>query len=331
MGFIDLHCDTLMRLHSIEKEQTQHALPGIKQEEKKETPWENQGQADIKRMLEAGYSAQCFACFTDAKSKPIRSSHYDDVRAMAELMRRTIREHDDVTAFAGDFRQYQENKENGKLSVFLTVEEGGILDGRLERLKELYDAGIRMMTLTWNYENCIGYPNKDFRYQHEGLKPFGREVLEYMDELGIAADVSHLSDGGFEDVWKYGKRPLIATHSNARSVAGHPRNLTDDMLKKLADKGGVTGLNFYGPFVSEDGKSTWEGLMRQARHILNVAGREALCIGSDFDGMDGVQALRGCQEMPKLVEVMDGAGFTSGEIEAVCWKNAEAFLERFFG
>lgn len=338
MGFIDLHCDTLMRLHALEKERMglllEKGRPGSTSETDKgdtETPWENTGQADLKRMLKSGYYAQCFACFTNQHSDPIRDSHYEDVLAMAELMKQTVREHKGELAFAGSFAEYRKNKEQGKLSVILTVEEGGILENDLERLKTLYDAGIRMITLTWNYENCIGYPNKDFTYQNCGLKPFGREMLEYMDELGIAADVSHMSDGGFEDVWKYGKRPFLATHSNARSVAGHPRNLTDEMLKKLADKGGVTGLNFYGPFVQGNGESTMEGLLAQVRHILKVAGRDVLCIGSDFDGMDGVQAIRGCQEMPKFAEAMEQAGFTEGEIEAVCWKNAEMFMERYFG
>ena len=318
MKFIDLHCDTLMRLYAMKKD---HA----------ETPWSNSGQADIRRMLENGYAMQCFACFTDAKEKSVGNSHYEDVLSMTELMRRTVEEHKDEIAFAGNYREYKDNQEAGKLSIMLTVEEGGILDGRIERLDRLYEEGIRMMTLTWNYPNCLGYPNKDFTYQKEGLTAFGHEALERMDELGIAADVSHMSDGGFWDVCKYGKRPFLATHSNSRSVAHHARNLTDEMLKKLADKGGVTGLNFFGPFVSDSGESTLDGLIYQARHILDVGGRDILCIGSDFDGMTGEQEISGCQEMSRLAESLERAGFSSDEVEAICWKNAENFMKRFWG
>ncbi len=318
MKFIDLHCDTLMRLYAAKKDPA-------------ETLWSNSGQADVRRMLENGYAMQCFACFTDIGKKPVGNTHYEDVLAMTELMRRTVEEHKDQIAFAGNYRDYENNQKAGKLSVMLTVEEGGILDGQIERLDRLCEVGIRMLTLTWNYPNCVGYPNKDFTCQEEGLTAFGREALERMDELGIAADVSHLSDGGFRDVYKYGKRPFLATHSNSRSAAYHARNLTDEMLKKLADKGGVTGLNFFGPFVSDNGKSTLDGLIAQARHIIDVGGRDILCIGSDFDGMTGEQEIRGCQDMPKLAEGLERAGFSADEVEAVCWKNAENFMERFWG
>ena len=91
-----------------------------------------------------------------------------------------------------------------------------------------------------------------------------------MDELGIAADVSHLSDGGFYDVYRYGKRPFLATHSNARALCGHPRNLTDDMIKKLAEKGGITGLNFCSAFLQENGPSTVEAMLRHLRYLMEV-------------------------------------------------------------
>lgn len=331
MKLIDLHCDTLMRLHALEKEERRKGQLEKKELLTVETPWSNRGQADISRMLDAGYAMQCFACFTDAGEIPILGSHYEDVLAMTDLMHRTVLEHSDQIAFAKDFAEYKKNQDEGKLSVMLTVEEGGILDGHPDRLDRLYEEGIRMITLTWNYPNCIGFPNKNLTYQNEGLTGFGREVLEQMDELGIVADVSHMSDGGFMDVWKYGKRPFLATHSNARSIAGHPRNLTDEMLKKLADKGGITGLNFFGPFVNDNGESTLDGLVCQARHILDVGGRNVLCIGSDFDGMTGEQELKGCQDMKKLVEAFEAAGFTIGEIESICWKNAEDFMERYWG
>ncbi len=115
-----------------------------------------------------------------------------------------------------------------------------------------------MMTLTWNFENSIGFGNKRITKNGEfagyvpdkenGLKPFGFEVVEKMEELGMIVDVSHMSDAGIYDIIDVAKRPFVASHSNARAVCNHARNLTDDMIKKMADKGCISGLNFYPSF-----------------------------------------------------------------------------------
>lgn len=318
MNFFDFHCDTLMRLYELES-QGKH----------QETLWKNEGHIDMERLIKSHYTAQCFACFLCLEEKPVKVSLYEDALAMADLFYKEVESHKDVVAFAGSYEDYQENKKNGKLSGILTIEEGGILENKLERLEELFEKGIRMITLTWNFENCLGYPNHKYEHQFQGLKPFGIETLERMDELGIIADVSHLSDGGFEDVYRYGKRPFIATHSNARTIREHNRNLTDDMLRKLAERGGVTGLNFGGNFLQDDGKSTTQAMMKHLRHMMNVGGREIMVLGTDFDGVEDQLEIDGCQQMNKLVEEMDKAHFTTGEIEAVCYQNAEQFLKRY--
>ncbi|HBA64489.1 MAG TPA: peptidase M19 [Lachnospiraceae bacterium] len=250
---------------------------------------------------------------------------------MADLLWEEIKEHPEAVSFAGNYREYLRNKKEGKLSAFLTVEEGAILESQLERLEILYQKGIRLITLTWNFENCIGFPNAGWKYQDRGLKAFGIETLERMDELGIIADVSHLSDGGFEDVYRYGKRPFIATHSNARSICGHERNLTDEMIRKLAQKGGVTGLNLSGAFLQENGKSTLEAMLIQMRHIMNVGGKEVLCLGTDFDGVSDLGDIQECGQMPYLAAAMESAGFTENEIDGICYKNAEKFMKNYWG
>lgn len=320
MGIIDFHCDTLMRLYDL-----------IATGNHKENLWQNEGHIDLKRLIESGNLAQFFACFLWFEGKPVKESFYQDALAMCELLKSEIAEHSEAAAFAGNYREYLKNKENGKFSAFLTVEEGGILENKLERLNELAENGVRIITLTWNYENCLGFPNVGFKYQNRGLKPFGFEALERMDELGIVADVSHLSDAGFEDVFRHGKRPFIATHSNARSVCMHERNLTDDMIRKLAEKGGVTGLNLGGAFLREDGKSTVEAMLRHIRHIMNVGGSEVICLGTDFDGVEDLLEIEGCHQMDKLVSAMEHNGFTGSEIEGICYRNAEKFMKNYWG
>lgn len=182
----------------------------------------------------------------------------------------------DEIAIAYSFDELIANRDNGKMSAVLTVEEGGILNGKMEYLDELYHQGIRLITLTWNYENCIGFPNsREPELMNRGLKPFGMEVVRHMNELGMIIDVSHLSDGGFWDVAAHSTKPFLASHSNARTLCKHPRNLTDEMIKALAEKGGVRIYNmkeelegvfavlkdknrFQSAFIDEFGNVAWD-------------------------------------------------------------------------
>lgn len=319
MGIIDFHCDTLMKLYDLHKAG-----------DNSQSVWKNDYQIDVSRLVEAGYGAQFFASFIWWEEEPFLGSHYADALGKAELLYHGLKGHEEQAAFAGSYSDYVHNRYEGKVSCFLTVEEGGILEGRLDRLDTLYEKGIRLITLTWNYENCLGYPGCVPGFQGKGLKAFGLEALEYMERLGIIADVSHLSDAGFEDVYQNARRPFIASHSNARSVCPHNRNLTDDMLKKLADKGGIAGINFGGDFLAEDGRSSSKAMIKHIRHMMNVGGRECVGIGTDFDGVEDQLEIDGCQYMEKLSLAMEADGFTTGEIEDVCWRNAEKFMRRYW-
>lgn len=318
MRIIDFHCDTLMKMYDLHKV-GDHS----------QSVWENECQIDVKRLCEAGYGAQFFACYLWWEDKPFCGSHYEDALEMTEIFRKGLEGHEREAVWAGSYEEYLKNKADGKVSCFLTVEEGGILEDHIERLDTLYEKGIRLITLTWNYENCLGYPGCVPEFRDKGLKPFGIETVERMQELGMIVDVSHLSDGGFEDVYRHAKRPFIASHSNARSVCAHNRNLTDEMIKKLAEKGGIAGLNFCGAFLSPDGRSTTDAMVRHIRHMMNVGGREVVGIGTDFDGVEDELEIKGCQYMEMLPQAMERAGFTIGEIEDVCYRNAEKFLERY--
>ena len=151
------------------------------------------------------------------------------------------------------------------MSALLTGEEGEITMGNPDFLYFLYKLGMRMMTLTWNYENSLGFPNvrldkkssaSSDRYclsQNEGLKEQGIVFLEEMERLGMIIDVSHLSDAGFYDVLEHTTKPFVASHSNARSVCPAVRNLTDDMVRRLAERGGITGINFCKEFLRKTG------------------------------------------------------------------------------
>ena len=160
----------------------------------------------------------------------------------------------------------------------------------------------------------------------QGLKKFGLETVEHMNTLGLMVDVSHLSDGGFWDCIRHSKAPVVASHSNARALCGRPRNLTDEMLKALSEKGGVAGLNFYPAFLQEEEERvTVQDIARHAAYMMKVAGEDVPAIGTDFDGFQckGVSGyILGPGEMEQVWEAMKKQGITERQIEKIWSGNA---------
>ena len=234
-----------------------------------------------------------------------------------------------------------ENEANGKISSLLTLEEGGALEGSLENLQHIYKRGIRMITLNWNYPNGVGHPNvkinvdkngkiiekPDFTKadKNNGLTPWGFELLEAMEYLGIIPDVSHLSDAGFYDVLKHSKKPFVASHSNARSICNHVRNMDDEMIKQLAHKGGVMGINFCADFISSEKNGyifgTISDTIEHIKYIRNIAGIDCIGLGSDYDGIPGNIEMKDCSYMPRLAHELLKNKFTYDEVEKIFSKN----------
>ncbi len=312
MCLIDMHCDTAGKI--LESKSGEGLL-------------ENSFDIDIRRMKKAGTMAQFFACFVYMEmfhGEDRLEQAFAYAKRMSAKMKEEIAKNSGEIAFATNADEILRNWENQKISAILTVEEGGILNGSLEKLEELYGEGIRLITLMWNFENCMGFPNStDSEVMRKGLKPFGFETIERMNELGMLVDVSHMSDGGFWDVVRHCNAPFVASHSSARSLCNHPRNLSDEMLKALGEKGGVVGLNFYPAFVSEEKKAGKEALAAHIRHMVNMAGIESVAIGTDFDGFEGGELeIDKVEKMPLLYQELRKSGFTEGQLEKIWYKNA---------
>ena len=235
---------------------------------------------------------------------------------------------------------HQHLKDN-TMCCLLTVEEGGVCKGSLNNLRALYAAGVRMMTLTWNFDNELGHPNKpdrehyyDFKGRSDnGLTDRGRVFVDAMQNMGMIVDVSHLSDQGFYDVAELVKGPFVASHSNARSVIGCSRNLTDEMIRVLAEHGGVTGLNFCPSFLDDSGtpKETVDRIVRTAEHLRSVGGIEVIGIGTDFDGIGGDLELGDASKMDMLLDGLKKAGFSVDEIEKIFYKNVLRVYDEVLG
>ena len=195
------------------------------------------------------------------------------------------------------------------------------LNGSLYNLRNFYRLGVRLITLTWNFPNEIGYPNCKPEFVYRGLTSFGQEVVREMNNLSMIIDVSHLSDKGFYDVSSISKNPFVASHSNSRSITNHPRNLTDEMIKILAEKGGVTGINFEKSFLGENIPAKVSDMILHIKHIRDVGGIDVIGIGSDFDGIALQSEISDIAEMDKLVHELNKNGFSDDEIEKIFYKN----------
>lgn len=316
MRIADMHCDTISAIWEGRRAGRTQRLA------------RNALQVDIQKLKKAGYLLQNFAMFVDL------SRDLDPFAYAMELIDLFYEEMDankndiDVVKAYGDIF---DNERQGKLSALLSIEEGGCCKGSLENLERLYARGARMMTLTWNYPNELGFPNMasgsepgpDCFDGSGGLTPQGFAFLERMEELGVIVDVSHLSDAGFWDVVSHTRRPFVASHSNARAICGHRRNLTDEMIKAVGERGGVIGLNYYSRFLDEREPeyARVSAIAAHARHLLRVGGKECPGLGSDFDGIDCQLEMQDCSQLQKLVDELERQRFTAEEIENILNRN----------
>ena len=302
--------------------------------------YDNQGMQSIKLMQEANQLCQFFAVFfptqetkvidmyTPKTQLPPDEVYFDKLRSS---LLQAVDAHQDVIAMAYSARDILEHRKKGLMSAVLTMEDGRMIQGSMKKLQEVYEAGVRAIGLTWNYLNCFGYPNStDMTKMSLGLTDFGKEAIEEMNRLGILTDVSHLSDGGFWDVVQITKKPFIASHSNCREISPHPRNLTDDMIRALAEKGGVIGVNLYAPFVRTDMQNIRyeiEQLVAHVKHLIRIGGEDCVGIGSDFDGMDGDLLIDNPVKMQLLWEALEKAGLATRQIEKIAQENVLRVLQ----
>ena len=306
MKIIDMHCDTLLECY-------QKKLP------LRNGPY----QINLEKLKRGGCLAQCFAIFVvsnDAADRcKVQAEPYEFYRPMVALYQRGIGANPDLIAPALSAADIETHREKGLMSSILTVEDAVAVDGRIERIEEFFNDGVRMMSLTWNYENSIGYPNSVDPVLHgRRLKPFGIEAVERMNELGMIVDVSHLTEGGFDDVARISAKPFIASHSCARAIGCHQRNLTDRQLKVLGEKGGIVGINFCAQFLEDHATiSSIANIVKHMLYIRNKAGVEALAWGSDLDGIDGsVLEYEDYAGFPRILDALSGH-FTDDELDRI--------------
>ena len=306
MRIIDMHCDTL--------------IEGWRKPER--SFYDGDTSINLKLLKENGSLLQFFAMYL-SRNEMKTMDPYDILKGIYGYYQTQMEKYSDIIKPVYSAQDVLENEKKGLLSSLLTVEDGVFIDGKIERVQEVYDMGVRLITLMWNFENSVGFPCSDEPEAHlKGLKPFGIEVVEKMNELGMIIDVSHMSEGGFYDVARYSKKPFVASHSCARALCNHRRNLTDDQLKTLGNAGGIAGVNFECSFLKEGSNcATYDQIIEHLLYMKDKAGIDAVGFGSDFDGIEDNGELVNYSGFKTLLERMEGK-FTYDEIDKICRENA---------
>ena len=308
-ALFDLHCDTLTR--SLYRPAAAGA--GLLDDPA--------AQLSLSRMPAGTKWVQCFAVFVPDDRRGAEGAAFFD-RWAAAFAREMEREKDRVRwcRSAGDLAAALDG---GKFAALLTVEGGSALGGRPERVETLWDAGVRMMALTWNGQNELASGHNTAA----GFSAFGREAVAAMEERGMVVDVSHLNDRGFEELLGFAKKPFAASHSNARSVCAHRRNLPDAFIQEMARRGGLIGLNYCQSFLSDDGRGDLEDLWRHVERFLALGAEKCLALGSDYDGTDVHPDLCGVEKALGIYDLLTERGLPAETAEDIVFGNAWRFFQ----
>lgn len=300
--YFDAHCDTLSRC-----EKRGRALR------------ENDGHLDLNRLKVYRKAAQIFAIFRDGADAPPDGLFAECNRQQA-LFERELAANVDIAAHCRTAAEAIRANADGRVAAFLSCEGAELLDCDPANLDWAHEVGIKIANLTWNHANALAGAHKD--EPERGLSDHGRAFVRRAQEMGIFLDVSHCSDAAFWDLMRVTRKPILATHSNARSVCIHTRNLTDDMFRAIAETGGVVGVNFYTAFVANKCAPDMDDILRHFEHFLSLGGAKHLALGADLDGCDALAGnLSGVQDMPRLWDALQAHGYDAAMLEDIFYNN----------
>ncbi|MBQ8153633.1 MAG: membrane dipeptidase [Prevotella sp.] len=231
-----------------------------------------------------------------------------------------VSQHEDYIALADNPGLLYYNKAGNKKTIMLGIENGIALDGKLENLKHFAERGIVYITLCHNGDNDICDSAKG-NQTHNGVSKFGKKVIKEMNKLGIMVDLSHASEKSFYDALKISKMPIVCSHSSCRALCDHPRNLTDDQMRALAQKGGVMQITLYHGFLRSEGEATVEDVLAHLEHAIEVMGIDHVGIGTDFDGDGGVRGFADASEVINFTRLLLKRGYSPNDIYKIWGMN----------
>lgn len=305
MRFFDLHCDTLYRSIKENKNLLQ-----------------NDFHISITKGCEFNTWVECFAVWIpDDLTDREASDFFDD--AVKKFQQELDFNHNYIEQVKNRKDLLKLNK-NKKCKAILALEGSKVINGDLNRIKYLKDCGVKYITLTWNGDCDIGSGCEV--KNPKGLSSFGKDAIMLMNDYGIIPDVSHASDKLFYDVASFSRKPIIATHSNSRTICNHRRNLTDEQFKIIKSMGGIVGINFCRDFLKENGNADFSDIKRHIDYFFSLSGEKTLCIGSDFDGTDMPKGINGIESIELLYDYLLDDGYDKFLLDDLFFNNAYNFF-----
>ncbi|MCX7612053.1 MAG: membrane dipeptidase [Ignavibacterium sp.] len=274
---------------------------------------------DIPRLKEGGVDLQFFAVWV---SPTQYTNFYQQALNMLNIFQREMNDNQNSIAQARNWNQADSIIKQNKIAAVIGVEGGHHIEDSIEKLVNLYNAGMRYLTITWNNSTSWAVSAADSRSTTVGLSDFGRQVIRKLDSLGVIIDVSHTGIKTIQDILQVTTKPIIASHSGARALRNNTRNLYDWQIQDIANTGGVIGVVFYPPFLNGTNNATIQDVVNHIDYIKNLVGIDHVAIGSDFDGI-GVTplGLEDVSKFPALTEALFNRGYSREDVEKILYKN----------
>lgn len=311
MKIADMHCDTIVRMYEENQMLDKNSL-----------------HIDLKKMKKGDYLLQNMAIFLDSKKE----------KDMTNKARDIIKFYNQQTQMFDVNRVYKYSDiDFNKINTMLCIEDSEIVP--YENLEEFYNLGIRMITLTWNYPNKVGYPNLDansidafddlYRVDDaNGLSEYGKKYIKKMEDLKIIVDVSHTSNKVVEDVLSLSSKPFVASHSNAFSISPVGRNINDKLLLKMFDKECVIGLNLLTEFINDkESVSKIDDLIKHVDHLLDIGGENSIGFGCDFDGIGSTLEIKDSSNIQWIIDAFNKR-YNKNTVRKIAFENVLSLYEK---
>lgn len=307
MQIIDTHSDTLTEIFN-----------------KKENLYENCLHIDIKRMKKYSSYCQFFACFTEPENKENAKGYA--LSAFSYFKDEILKNHEYI-GLAKNFKEYCDLKNAGKIAAFFSMENADAIED-ISDVDLFYDLGVRLMSLTWNFDNNLASGVLGDRTR--GVTDFGKRIIKRMEEKNIILDVSHLNEKSFWDVSDISNNTFIASHSNAYSICDNPRNLTDEQFLEIKARDGFVGINFYPLFITGEKRAKISDILKMIEYFLSLGGENIIGFGCDFDGVDYLpDGILGVESMEKVFNEMAKIGYSKELMDKIAHKNFQKIIKLF--
>lgn len=289
----------------------------------------NYNHTDIPRLKDGGVDVQFFSVWV---SPTQYTNYYQQALTMLNIFNSEISANQNSIAQARNWNEADSLIQQNKIAAVIGVEGGHHIENSLDNLISLYNSGMRYMTITWNNSTDWAVSAQDSRSTTVGLSDFGKQVIRTMDSLGVIIDVSHTGIKTIQDILQETQNPIIASHSGARALRNHYRNLYDWQIQDIANSGGVIGVVFYPYFLNGSSNAAIQDVIAHIDYIKNLVGIDYVAIGSDFDGIEVVPlGLEDTSKFPNLTEALFDHGYTKEEIDKILYKNFKRVFEQVCG